>query len=134
MLCSLQAQVEFSDSGTLTDANYHAAVSHCMSARLVPNIPLECVAMHHQSLRGMTSDEAKKAFLSLIKSWPLHQATIFDVMVRFSLIFWFSVGYIKNFHFISLLFLLFNSKDCRFNFLNEYTDNVSNKVRDIKCQ
>nr|XP_018910382.1 PREDICTED: unconventional myosin-VIIa [Bemisia tabaci] len=84
MLCSLQAQVEFSDSGTLTDANYHAAVSHCMSARLVPNIPLECVAMHHQSLRGMTSDEAKKAFLSLIKSWPLHQATIFDVMQSFT--------------------------------------------------
>lgn len=47
-------------------------------------MPHEAVAMHHQSLRGMTSAEAKNSFLNLIQSWPSHKATIFDVMQSFT--------------------------------------------------
>jgi len=80
MLTSLQAQVELGDceDGVI---EYRQVSCHCLPSRLVANVPNEDVAMHHQSLRGMTSAEAKKSFLNLIKSWPLHRATIFDVMV-----------------------------------------------------
>lgn len=80
MLTSLQAQVELGDceDGVI---EYRQVSCHCLPTRLVTNVPNEDVAMHHQSLRGMTSAEAKKSFLNLIKSWPLHRATIFDVMV-----------------------------------------------------
>lgn len=83
MLTALQGQVELGDC---TDAvnDYRAIASHCLPPRFVPNIPHEGVAMHHQSLRGMTQPEAKKSFLNLIQSWPLHKATIFDVMQSFT--------------------------------------------------
>lgn len=83
MLTALQSQLELGDcSENLND--YRGIASHCLPPRYVPNIPHEAVAMHHQSLRGMTPAEAKKAFLNLIQSWPLHRATIFDVMQSFT--------------------------------------------------
>jgi hypothetical protein len=81
MLTALQAQLELGDCGDVLE-DYRPVASHCLPPRFVPNIPHEGVALHHQSLRGMTSAEAKKAFLNLIQSWPLHRATIYDVMVR----------------------------------------------------
>jgi hypothetical protein len=81
MLTALQAQLELGDCDNVLQ-EYRPVASHCLPPRFVPNIPHEAVAMHHQSLRGMTSAEAKKAFLNLIQSWPLHRATIYDVMVR----------------------------------------------------
>ncbi|XP_068157949.1 LOW QUALITY PROTEIN: unconventional myosin-VIIa [Drosophila tropicalis] len=83
MLTALQGQLELGDCReTLCD--YRTVASHCLPPRFVPNIPHEAVAMHHQSLRGMLPAEAKKAFLNLIQSWPLHRATIFDVMQTFT--------------------------------------------------
>lgn len=84
MLTALQAQCELGDCGDVVP-DYRPIASHCLPQRLVPCIPQEGVTMHHQSLRGMTPSEAKQAFLNLIQSWPLHKATIFDVMVRLSL-------------------------------------------------
>lgn len=83
MLTSLQGQLELGDCTDVLH-DYRAIASHCLPPRYVPNIPSEAVAMHHQSLRGMTAAEAKKAFLNLIQSWPLHRATIFDVMQSFT--------------------------------------------------
>lgn len=82
MLAALQAQVE---AGDLEEniVDYRVIASHCLPTRLVPNISYEAVMKHHQILGGMTSTESKKAFLNLIRSWPLHRATIFDVMVTF---------------------------------------------------
>ncbi|GFG30755.1 hypothetical protein Cfor_00160, partial [Coptotermes formosanus] len=83
MLTALQAQLELGDCDDVLE-EYRTVASHCLPPRFVPNIPHEAVAMHHQSLRGMTSAEAKKAFLNLIQSWPLHRATIYDVMQSFT--------------------------------------------------
>lgn len=96
MLTALQAQLELGDCVTTTTntgqnlnsnelvQDYRPIASHCLPQRYVPNIPHQAVAMHHQSLRGMTPAEAKKSFLNLIQSWPLHKATIFDVMQSFT--------------------------------------------------
>ncbi|KAL9693548.1 hypothetical protein quinque_012833 [Culex quinquefasciatus] len=83
MLTALQGQLELGDCSEVVQ-DYRAIAAHCLPPRFVPNIPHEGVAMHHQSLRGMTSAEAKKSFLNLIQSWPLHKATIFDVMQSFT--------------------------------------------------
>lgn len=80
MLTALQAQVELGDFDD-SHIDYRPIAAHCLPPRLVPNVPQEGTVIHHQSLRGMPSAEAKKAFLNLIRSWPLHRATIFDVMV-----------------------------------------------------
>lgn len=85
MLTALQAQLELGDcQDTVTDHDYRTISSHCLPTRLVPNLCIEGVLQHHQSVRGMTPPEAKKAFLNLIQSWPLHRATIFDVMQSFT--------------------------------------------------
>ncbi|XP_060516918.1 myosin-I heavy chain-like [Cylas formicarius] len=83
MLTALQAQLELGDfDDTIHD--YRPIACHCLPARMVPTVPQDGVQMHHQSLRGMTPSEAKQAFLNLIQSWPLHKATIFDVMQSFT--------------------------------------------------
>lgn len=86
MLTALQAQLELGDceEGLAGGQEYHGIAGHCLPARLVPNLSPDGVLQHHQSLRGMTPPEAKKAFLNLIQSWPLHKATIFDVMQSFT--------------------------------------------------
>lgn len=98
MLTALQAQLELGDCAE-TPHDYRTIACHCLPARLVPGLPQEGVAMHHQSLRGMTASEAKQAFLNLIQSWPLHKATIFDVMVGLILPYHNSTFYILLFVF-----------------------------------
>lgn len=85
MLSALQAQVELGDyQDVVMDQEYRTIASHCLPSRLVPCLSIEGVLQHHQSLRGMNQPESKKAFLNLIQSWPLHKATIFDVMQSFT--------------------------------------------------
>lgn len=83
MLTALQGQLELGDyCEEIID--YELIATHCLPPRFVPNLPHEAVAMHHQSLRGMVPSEAKKLFLNLVQSWPLHRSTIFDVMQSFT--------------------------------------------------
>jgi len=103
MLTSLQGQLELGDFKESVK-DYRVVASHCLPPRFVPNIPNEAVAMHHQSLRGMLAADAKKSFLNLVQSWPLHRATIFDVMVNIfyllTICFYNALSYffIANFH------------------------------------
>ena len=69
-------------SGGGTD--YGEVIGHTLSPRLLSVVTHEAVALHHQSLLHMESAEAKRAFLNLIRSWPLHRATIFDVTQSFT--------------------------------------------------
>lgn len=90
MLTALQSQLELGDFTSNANApnelvhDYRPVAAHCLPQRYIPNLPQSAVAMHHQSLRGMTAAEAKKSFLNLIQSWPMHKATIFDVMQTFT--------------------------------------------------
>ncbi|XP_011312427.1 myosin-VIIa isoform X2 [Fopius arisanus] len=85
MLAALQAQLELGDClDTVNGPEYRTVASHCLPPRIAPNISVEGIVQHHQSLRGMTPNEVKKAFLNFIQSWPLHRATIFDVMQSFT--------------------------------------------------
>lgn len=102
MLTALQAQVELGDF-VEDKEDYRSVAGHCLPARLAAIILPEAVAMHQQSLRGMSAPEAKKAFLNLIRSWPFHRATIFDVMVA-------------NFFFVEKIFFNKLSKHSNFIF------------------
>lgn len=90
MLTALQAQLELGDFIANPNApneivhDYRIIASHCLPQRYIPNLPQQAVAMHHQSLRGLTTVEAKKSSLNLIQSWPMHKATIFDVVQTFT--------------------------------------------------
>jgi len=82
MICSLRAQIELGDYNS--QLNYGAVLQHCLPPRILPFIGTEVVALHHQSLFGMTPQEAKQAFFNIIQSWPLHKATFYDVMQSFT--------------------------------------------------
>ncbi|XP_014299104.1 myosin-I heavy chain isoform X1 [Microplitis demolitor] len=85
MFTALQAQVELGDCQDIPNhPDLRTIANHCLPSRIVPNVSMEAVIQHHQSLRGMTPFEAKKSFLNLIQSWPLHKATVFDVMQSFT--------------------------------------------------
>jgi hypothetical protein len=61
MICSLRAQIELGDYCPSPQLNYGAVIQHCLPPRILPLIGTEVVALHHQSLFGMTPQEAKQA-------------------------------------------------------------------------
>jgi hypothetical protein len=90
MLVALQAQVELGDYQTSSVGefpDYCHVSSHCLPTRIAASVSHEAVARHHQSLSGTHPTQAKQAVLNLLRSWPLHKASIFDVTVSFSIIY-----------------------------------------------
>ncbi|CAG0912249.1 unnamed protein product [Notodromas monacha] len=88
MLCALAAQVEWGDWKVNQD--YDRLVAQVLPTRIMKQAAIdsntggsvpEQVNMHHQSLQGMSAAQAKEAFLTLIQSWSLYRATIFNVTV-----------------------------------------------------
>lgn len=80
MLCALRAQIELGNFSGL-GMDYAEVIEHTLSPRLLTAVTHDSVAMQHQSLFNMDPQAAKESFLTLIKSFPLHRATIFDVTV-----------------------------------------------------
>jgi hypothetical protein len=88
MLAALAAQVEWGD--WKPNQEYNRLVGQVLPMRIIAQAESEnstagCIPdqvnMHHQSLQGMAAAQAKEAFLTLIQSWSLYRATIFDVTV-----------------------------------------------------
>ncbi|XP_054169139.1 myosin-I heavy chain-like [Oppia nitens] len=83
MLCALKAQIDLGDydNGVL---DYRQLIGQCLPPRLLNRIAPESVVTQHQTIQGMQTDEAKQSFFNLIQSWPLHRATIFEVMQTYT--------------------------------------------------
>jgi hypothetical protein len=88
MLVALQAQVELGDYRSTSSnsavgefPDYCHVSAHCLPTRIAASVSHEKTAIHHQSLIGTQSSQAKQAVLNLLRSWPLHRASIFDVTV-----------------------------------------------------
>lgn len=83
MLCALKAQIDLGDFDKGV-GDYRQLLVQCLPPRLLSSIAPDAIISQHQILQGMDVDEAKKAFFNLIQSWPLHRATIFEVMQTYT--------------------------------------------------
>ncbi|CAG2164873.1 unnamed protein product, partial [Oppiella nova] len=83
MLCALKVQIDLGDydNGVV---DYRAVIGQCLPPRLLNRIVPEAVVTQHQTLHSMQADEAKQSFFNLIQSWPLHRATIYEVMQTYT--------------------------------------------------
>ena len=83
MLTALRAQIELGDYN-LASIDYQQVMAYTLPPRVAAVASVHTVTVHHQSLEGMSSDQAKQAFLNLIQSWPFYRASIFEVVVSAS--------------------------------------------------
>lgn len=85
MLVALQAQVAHGDAqedeGSGSEAMYNEVGARTLPPRLGAGLSAAAVRHHHLALRGTAPAQAKQSLLNLLQSWPLHAATVFDVMV-----------------------------------------------------
>ena len=83
MICALKAQIDLGDyDNGLID--YRQVIAQCLPPRLITRISPEGVVTQHQMMHHMPPEEAKQSFFNLIQSWPLHRATIFEVMQSYT--------------------------------------------------
>jgi hypothetical protein len=83
MICALKAQIDIGDYVQgVTD--YLQLISQCLPPRLLTRLSPEAVETQHQILHSMEIEEAKQSFFNLIQSWPLHRATIFEIMQTYT--------------------------------------------------
>lgn len=68
------------------EAMYEEVAARTLPARLAAGLPAPAVRQHHLALRGTPPHHAGQSLLNLLQSWPLHAATIFDVMVSVILV------------------------------------------------
>ncbi|XP_076313801.1 unconventional myosin-VIIa-like isoform X2 [Tachypleus tridentatus] len=78
MLCAIKAQQDFGDYQQ-GKVDYRSLISGCLPPKLQDTVSNNAVETQHQILAGMDSEATKQAFLSLVQSWSLHKAAIFDV-------------------------------------------------------
>ena len=83
MICAFKAQIDLGDFDTGV-ADYRQVIAQCLPPRLMSRISPEAVVTQHQMMNNMPPEEAKQSFFNLIQSWPLHRATIFEVMQTYT--------------------------------------------------
>lgn len=83
MLCSLKAQIDLGDFDQGV-GDYRQILSQCLPPRLLATLSPEAVVSQHQILNGMDAEQAKQAFFNIVQSWPLHRATIYEVMQTYT--------------------------------------------------
>lgn len=83
MLCALKAQLEFGDVD-LPLSDYRNLMAGCLPQRMMSVISAVAIVTQHRSNRGMDNESTKQSFFNLIQSWPLHRATIFEVMQTYT--------------------------------------------------
>ncbi|KAH9518288.1 TRAFAC class myosin-kinesin ATPase super [Dermatophagoides farinae] len=103
LLVAIRAQLEFGDShsnnmmvnnslstmieansGGLDDMSYNQLIGKTLPERLACRILVKDVRTQHQIQSGMDQQQAKAAFFNLIQSWPLHRATVFEVLQTYT--------------------------------------------------
>ena len=96
MLTALKAQIDMGDHRESVSPDqqnlysmeqaidYKQVMVSMLSGRLVNQISEHDVMMQHQTMRGMDAESAKNSFMNLLKSWPLHRSTIFDVQQTYT--------------------------------------------------
>ena len=98
---AIRAQIEYGDSDqsdlqqqqtclaqttttSLDDSAYAYILSTTLTERLACRISVSELRSQHQIQSGMDAKQAKIAFFNLIQSWPLHRATVFEVLQTYT--------------------------------------------------
>lgn len=101
LLVAIRAQLEFGDSAnnqnnincvgsdsssqtSLDDIAYTQLVGKTLPERLACRVAVSEVRTQHQIQSGMDQTQAKSTFFNLIQSWPLHRATVFEVLQTYT--------------------------------------------------
>lgn len=101
LLVALRAQIEYGDSehpniggsslngdrsstASLDDSAYVYLLSTTLPERLTVRISVAELRSQHQAQSGLEAGQAKMAFFNLIQSWPLHRATVFEVLQTYT--------------------------------------------------
>lgn len=98
LLVAIRAQLEFGDNllrqqndnhfisetNRLDDLAYTQLIARTLPERLAARMSIKDVRTQHQIQSGMDQTQSKAAFFNLIQSWPLHRATVFEVLQTYT--------------------------------------------------
>lgn len=102
LLVAIRAQLEFGNSNgsgsqsssslnsdsesqsSINDGMYAQLISKTLPERLAMRLQVVDVRTQHQIQFSMDPAQAKAAFFNLIQSWPLHRATVFEVLQTYT--------------------------------------------------
>lgn len=99
LLVAIRAQLELGDvngsqqisngfnlinSSGLDDMAYSQLIGKTLPERIACRIMVKDVRTQHHIQSGIDQSQAKASFFNLIQSWPLHRATVFEVLQTYT--------------------------------------------------